>query len=112
MNYKRAGDRLCYRCGDARKLHLGAEEQCQKPFRKGSGRGDGCFKSNYRYDQRVTMSLNLDQAEFVGRLLMLITRGADVSVLVRSDRFIDAQRIISRASLRARERREGKEKAA
>lgn len=114
---KKPEDVSCYRCSESRRLHIGDELKCPKPPRRyprckgssrsnGPGVGDGCFRPYCRYTNRQCMSFNSHQTEFLDALLTMLTRGADVSILVRSKEFSGIRKNVSAAKDRAREAKE------
>lgn len=113
---KKPEDMHCYRCSEPQRLHIGDELKCPHGPRRwhsgqktnGPGKGDGCFRKHYQYDSRVGLSLSSVQAEFLDTLLTMLTRTADVSILVRSTDFADVKRVVSAARVRVRTRKTSK----
>jgi hypothetical protein len=108
VNRKLESDFHCYRCGVPKRMHVGDDLRCPAPPRKrsngrcGPGSGDGCFKRNYQGARgRASLSLNVDQLELLDSLLLMLTRGADVSVVVRVNNFARVQSIVRAAMQRA-----------
>jgi hypothetical protein len=52
-------------------------------------------------NRRITLSMNISQAQWLDKLMTMVRSGADTRVLIRSDLAASVSRIVQRARMRA-----------
>lgn len=54
-----------------------------------------------RTDRRLSLSLTPEQVQWVHSMLMALSRGADCTIMLRSDTALSLMRVVARAKVRA-----------
>lgn len=111
-------DYVCNTCGATKRLHIGDDFTCPGPARRRKsgklayGLGNGKFARRTQHLKRVGMSFTIDEVEYLDRLLSVVARGADTSIIVRAEAFRHVRKIVNSARLRGTSQQDQQGKAA